>query len=136
MLRPIILAAILTLSLPILEHKVPDTLPQKELTCLHDNVYHEARGESREGMVAVAKVTLNRVGTYANSVCKVVYQKKQFSWTAKKHKKPKFCQECMDAIHIALNDSDFPATHYHNHTVKPKWGLTQVAVIGNHTFYF
>lgn len=87
-------------------------------------------------MVAVAKVTLNRVGKYAETVCKVVYQKKQFSWTAMRKKKPKFSQDIIDAAHIAINYSEFPATHYHNHTVKPKWGLTQVAIIGNHTFYF
>lgn len=55
----------------------------KEINCLALNIYHEARGEPREGQLAVGYVTMNRVvsGRYPNSVCKVVWQPKQFSWT-------------------------------------------------------
>lgn len=55
----------------------------KELQCLSLNIYHEARGEPSEGQLAVAYVTMNRVtsGRYPKSVCNVVWQSKQFSWT-------------------------------------------------------
>lgn len=55
----------------------------KETRCLALNVYFEARGEAAEGQLAVAMVTMNRVRSrhYPNSVCGVVWQKKQFSWT-------------------------------------------------------
>lgn len=55
----------------------------KELRCLALNVYFEARGEPAEGQLAVAMVTMNRVKNrhYPNSVCSVVWQRKQFSWT-------------------------------------------------------
>ncbi|MBP9669226.1 MAG: cell wall hydrolase [Candidatus Pacebacteria bacterium] len=51
--------------------------------CLIDNVYHEARGEIRTGRYAVIFSTLSRVlsGKYPNSVCGVVHQPWQFSWT-------------------------------------------------------
>ena len=54
-----------------------------EVHCLALNVYHEARGESLEGMLAVAAVTLNRVRDkrFPNRVCAVVWQPRQFSWT-------------------------------------------------------
>ncbi len=56
---------------------------EKELRCLALNVYFEARGEKTEGQLAVALVTMNRMKNrhYPNSVCGVVWQKRQFSWT-------------------------------------------------------
>ncbi len=55
----------------------------KELRCLALNVYFEARGEKPEGQFAVALVTMNRTKSrhYPSSVCDVVWQKRQFSWT-------------------------------------------------------
>jgi len=55
----------------------------KELRCLALNVYFEARGEKAEGQLAVALVTMNRMKSrhYPDSVCGVVWQKRQFSWT-------------------------------------------------------
>lgn len=67
-------------------------LPSKDAVCLARNVYHEARAGDPVGQLAVAQVTLNRVrlGTWGNTVCKVVYAKGQFSWTSrKKLAKPK-----------------------------------------------
>lgn len=54
----------------------------KELNCLTVAIYQEARGESILGQQLVAKVILNRVGhpSFPDTVCKVVFQPKQFSW--------------------------------------------------------
>ena len=48
----------------------------KELKCLATAIYFEARGESRQGQLAVAQVVLNRVKNpaYPNTICGVVYQ--------------------------------------------------------------
>ena len=53
------------------------------LACLIQNGYHEARGESLLGIVAVTEVVLNRVddNRWPDTVCEVVWQKNQFSWT-------------------------------------------------------
>jgi hypothetical protein len=60
-----------------------------QFRCLALNVYHEARGEPLDGMVAVALVTMHRVSTpsFPNTVCGVVKQSHspgsgecQFSW--------------------------------------------------------
>jgi hypothetical protein len=58
-------------------------LSEDDLFCMVHNVYHESRGESVLGQAAVAYVTLNRVRSpaYPDSVCDVVWQKGQFSWT-------------------------------------------------------
>lgn len=44
-------------------------------------IYHEARGESQEGKIAVGQVVMNRVksGKYPNTVYEVVWQRGQFS---------------------------------------------------------
>jgi len=51
-------------------------IPQEEITCLADNVYHEARNQSTGGWYAVIAVTLNRVkdSRFPNTVCEVVKQ--------------------------------------------------------------
>ncbi len=56
---------------------------KKELRCLAQNVYFEARGESADGQLAVALVTMHRVKSrrYPNTICNVVWQRRQFSWT-------------------------------------------------------
>ena len=56
---------------------------KRELLCLAQNVYFEARGERAAGQLAVAMVTMNRVKSrrFPSTVCKVVWQKRQFSWT-------------------------------------------------------
>jgi len=56
---------------------------KRELNCLALNVYFESRGELPVGQLAVAMVTMNRVESrrFPNSVCGVVWQKRQFSWT-------------------------------------------------------
>ena len=52
--------------------------------CLALNIYHEARGEPIEGQRAVASVTLNRTldPRWPSTVCGVVYDPQQFSWTS------------------------------------------------------
>ena len=54
-----------------------------EQDCLAKNVYFEARGEPRLDQVAVAHVTVNRAAarSFPRTVCGVVYQPGQFSWT-------------------------------------------------------
>jgi len=114
----------------------------KEFNCLVRNIYHEARGEPKAGKEAVGLVTMNRVRDprYPNTICKVVYQPGQFSWTAdntiSKKVNHKEWQLAINAATAAYNSvSKFRATHFHNTTVRPNWKLTKVAKIGNHIFY-
>lgn len=60
----------------------------KEIKCLADNIYHEARGEGIVGMFAVGNVVANRYksGKYQKNICKIVYQTHQFTWTSKTKK--------------------------------------------------
>lgn len=116
-------------------------LPDFDLECLIYNVYYEARGESRKGKLAVALVTLNRADK-SKSICKTVFEPYQFSWTIRPSKakinKKDWAASKEAAIQAYFNRDIlgvFNATHYHNHTVKPNWGLRKLRVIGNHIFY-
>lgn len=62
----------------------------QEVECLSKNIWYEARGESIKGKTMVANVVYNRMNygrPFANTVCGVVYQKSQFSWTLEANKK-------------------------------------------------
>jgi N-acetylmuramoyl-L-alanine amidase len=54
-----------------------------EERCLTDNIYHEARGESKKDWAIIMDVVLNRLklAHYPETICGVVYQRSQFSWT-------------------------------------------------------
>ena len=56
---------------------------EEQIHCLVQNIYFEARNQSNVGRKAVAWVTLNRVESdrYPDTICEVVWQDKQFSWT-------------------------------------------------------
>tara|TARA_B100002019_G_C21266715_1_gene599842 strand:- start:898 stop:1527 length:630 start_codon:yes stop_codon:yes gene_type:complete len=57
------------------EAKIPNS-KHREMICLAENIYFEARAEGVEGKAAVANVTRNRVESsrFPNSFCDVVYQ--------------------------------------------------------------
>lgn len=54
---------------------------RSDLNCMERAIYFEANRSSREGMIAVGNVVMNRVrsGQFPNSVCGVVSQKNQFA---------------------------------------------------------
>jgi spore germination cell wall hydrolase CwlJ-like protein len=125
------------------------TVDAEERKCLALNIYFEARGESRLGQIAVAWVTMNRVHSpdYPDTVCNVVWEDKQFSWTHDgKSDKPKDGVAWVQALFIAegiikhYNDYVDPtdgSTMFHSIKVNPKWNddYTRTARIDDHIFY-
>ena len=117
--------------------RLPNT---QEFECLVKNVYYEAGIESFRGKVAVAEVTMNRLKDprYPKTICGVVYQRKQFSWTIKPPKgtpDPKVWLESTQAAAVGYSNQTIDATHYHNFSVNPIWGLKRLYSIGQHIFY-
>jgi len=117
---------------------------EAEFKCLVKNIYYESRGEPVKGQEAVALVTLNRLKSprFSNSVCKVVYKHKQFSWTANRKlmmtDKVALAKAKLVAYRVLIGDhslGNFKATNFHAKYVNPGWGLTKVATIGQHIFY-
>lgn len=126
-------------------------VPNSNITCLAENIYHEARGEPVRGMYAVAFVTLTRAKSLAN-VCKVVYKSSiskskkicQFSWVCQNNKTIRDQKSWKRAKAIAkrvatgkLKDFTWAADHYHATSVNPFWADASkiTAQIGNHIFY-
>ena len=116
-----------------------------EKVCMALNIYHEARGEGFEGMIAVANVVVNRMRSkrYPSTACAVIYQHKQFSWTLDPHLKPvlQFSPEILRIASLALTgklkDNTGGALYFHAKRITPYWASSKrkTAVIGNHVFY-
>ena len=125
----------------------------RELGCLSQAIYFEARGETRQGQVAVAEVVMNRVRSpaYPNSVCGVVYQGShrttgcQFTFTCdgSLDRRPRGVawERAQQVATAVLQGYTRPvtqrATHYHTTGVNPVWnsGLVETTRIGVHIFY-
>lgn len=118
-----------------------------QVMCLAKNIYHEARGEGRLGMLAVASVTLNRVEDHrwGDTVCEVVYQRKQFSW-ANDGEQPildsKAWLQAHKLAHYAMTHRKArvtKATHYVHLKLDGRkgWmkGMKRLGTIGRHVFY-
>lgn len=116
-----------------------------EWHCMLKNIYHEARGDTVEGMQAVALVTLNRAAEKNKTVCEIVYEHKQFSWTAMKNVRNKALTDNFNAVSAVasdamagrLHDITNGATYYHAKSVTPYWvkAVNKVGAIGAHIFY-
>ncbi len=125
----------------------------RELQCLSEAVYYEARSEKSAGRKAVAEVVLNRVKNkhFPNTVCGVVYEGAerttgcQFSFacdgsTAKLPYGKYWEKSQQTAIHMMVGASGpmtRRATHYHTVDVSPKWAplLRQTRQYDSHVFY-
>jgi len=130
---------------------------RKQVNCLADNIYFEARSEPLAGQQAVALVTMNRVGSgvFPSTVCAVVKQKTdtvcQFSWWCEAKPKAQsiarqFDQELYGPIrlvaldtylnHDKIHDITKGSLFYHADYVSPGWHNLKVTVkIGQHIFY-
>lgn len=135
-----VLAAVMILC-PIAAHS-------SEFECLAKNIYFEARGESFEGQEFVAWVTLNRVGhkRYPDTICEVVWQDSQFSWTdnprsVKEHDAYRYAESVARYVLMQKSqgalDPTQGATMFHATKKSPFWksSFVKVARVGRHIFY-
>ena len=132
---------------------LPVPKSNKQMSCLAEALYFEARGEPIKGQLAVGEVILNRVEDtrYPSSICKVINQGTgrrfacQFTYT---------CDGKLETVHerqpyemalkiakILLTTHDRKltkgSTHYHSNYVNPEWSkkFQRVARFGRHIFY-
>jgi N-acetylmuramoyl-L-alanine amidase len=105
------------------------------LLCLALNVFYEARNTTDFDREAVAAVALNRSEQEHRSVCKVIAQPKQFSWTSRyrmvapKSKNVLEKKAWSHALEIArtvltnkrIRQRFANVYYYHTHYVKPVW---------------
>ena len=125
----------------------------RELECLSQAVYYEARGETPSGQAAVAQVVLNRVRhpAFPKSICGVVFQGAysrfgcQFSFACDGSMRRvrdsgawnRARKIAARALAGAVMSQVGSATHFHTTGVAPGWGprMLRVAQVGLHVFY-
>jgi spore germination cell wall hydrolase CwlJ-like protein len=126
---------------------------RRDLDCLTQAVYFEARGETARGQAAVAQVVLNRVGhpAFPKTVCAVVFQGAQrgrgcqFSFACdgsmRGRRETAAWERARNVAARALSGRVLgdvgAATHFHTTAVAPAWGsqMRRVAQVGMHVFY-
>jgi spore germination cell wall hydrolase CwlJ-like protein len=128
---------------------------EKEMKCLAEAVYFEARSEPERGQAGVAQVVLNRAqsGVYPSTVCGVVYQNRhrylacQFTFACEgkslRITEPgAWSTASRIARDVAEGRTYLPgvgnATHYHANYVRPWWvrHMDKREKVGKHVFYF
>ena len=130
-----------------------------ERECLAQAIYHEARGESALGQMAVANIIVNRArsGKFPGSLCGVIYQNAdkgryrcQFTfacdgrddtpgerraWLRSQDLAREVYAEYAQGQDVGVLPGS--ALYYHTTAVRPSWANTfsQVAVVDSHIFY-
>jgi spore germination cell wall hydrolase CwlJ-like protein len=127
---------------------------EQEKYCLKEALWFEARGESEQGIRAVANVIINRKisSRYPSTYCGVIWQYKQFSYTIPGYKgkplwiTPKTTEytalQQIDEIVQEVFDGRFRSVlpqsvlWYHTTSVNPKWSRKKktVRIVGRHVF--
>lgn len=134
-------------------------LATNERDCLAQAIYHEARGESADGQLAVANIIVNRALSrrYPSSLCGVIYQNAdkgryrcQFTFACDGRadapterrawaRSQALAQEVYARYAQGKSLGMLPksALFYHTTSVRPNWAYTysRVAQIGAHIFY-
>jgi spore germination cell wall hydrolase CwlJ-like protein len=155
--NPTMLAAYVETGYKTTEERVQ--IADTERDCLAQAIYHEARGESEAGQLAVANVIVNRArsGKFPSTLCGVIYQNAE-----KGRHRCQFTFACdgrsdapgerrawsrsaalAQAVYAefatgeAVGAVPKSALYYHTTAVRPSWANTYnaVAKIGSHIFY-
>jgi len=126
----------------------------RQMRCLAEAIYFEARSEPEQGQAAVAQVVLNRVrsGIYPTTVCGVVYQDRerpfacQFSFACEgkslRVEEPAYWAMATRIADAVVKGTNYDpklasAINYHAAYVRPFWASTlkRLDRIGLHIFY-
>lgn len=117
--------------------------------CLATAIFFEGRNQSVDGQRAIAEVIMNRVADsqWPDTICGVVNQRKQFSFThdgmsddPTQYIEPtawRLAQTIADETMAGIGMIGLTSTHYHTTAVHPSWlhSLKLDGQIGDHLFY-
>lgn len=143
---------------PMYAEQVPQHSTDEQ-RCIRQAIYHEARNQKLDGMLAVASVIINRKQSkhYPNTYCEVIEQRLQFSYVdqfKKRGKSPKINVKKLAAgdlhayrianqLAIEIINGQFTGVlpkeimWYARHEIKNYWTTKMVPKkqIGDHVFY-
>lgn len=130
------------------------TYTSRDVECMALNMYHEARGEGAQGMIAVGYVVLNRAASdqfRPKTACGIIYQQLvrgscQFAWTCDTHPDyPRETAAMQQARELAVRvlEGEVPnpigeSKYYVEKRIGvPSWArrLQVHSIIGNHRFF-
>lgn len=129
----------LFLSTPAWAVSVPTV--DRELECLTRNMYFEARGATEADKLAVAFVTLTRVvdPRWPDTICEVVYQRRQFSWANVNPNRPvtnplvyanlRLLAQQVLTQRITQDPAKGAQWYYNYHLVNPSWRAGKEATL-------
>ena len=134
--------------------KYGNAVTAKDINCMAQAIYFEARGEPYRGQIAVGQVVMNRLHhpIYPKDICQVVFQNQQmrnacqFSFACdgipETVTEPKPWAQAEEIARGVITGAMYlpevgKATHYHATYVYPDWAprLKRVAKIDHHIFY-
>jgi spore germination cell wall hydrolase CwlJ-like protein len=139
-----VLAALFATAVSAAAEEAPS---DRDLACLAEAVYYEARGEPVQGRAAVAYVVLNRAksGEFPETPCAVVAEGCQFSYRCDGRPESLAVRADRDAAFTTAKavltgvvaDPTHGALFFHASRIRPGWfeSRTRVGKIGNHVFY-
>lgn len=124
-------------------------ISEKDIDCMTQNIYFEARNQSEEGQYAVAEVVLNRTEDpeFPDNVCDVIKEKNtrvcQFSWYCdglpdqmRDREAIALAREIAIASLISKTNYTEGAKFYHAEYVSPGWNKKKkTKQIQDHIFY-
>jgi len=121
------------------------------LLCLATAIFFEARNEPIDAQYFVAEVVINRVQDerYPDTVCEVVFEDKQFSFTHDGKsddmaeydtyfdREAQHMSKLIAGDVINANSTSITSTHYHTASIDPFWNdvYTLDGQYGYHIFY-
>jgi spore germination cell wall hydrolase CwlJ-like protein len=115
----------------------PVSLHLRDVECIADAVYWEARGEPLAAQIGVASTILNR-----GRPCEVIHEPHQFSFRAKKRRVRSEIRAWSQACEVAILTASgavarYDSTHFHDTSASPRWtqGMTFLGQAGAMKFY-
>lgn len=121
----------------------PYRYTSRDKECLERAMFFESNRSSRDGMVAVGTVVMNRLrsGQYSDSICGVVGQKRQFApGVMTRQMNSKAMPDVQEAAEAVLKGERAPklnnAMHFHTAGLKfPYKNMHYITVAGGNAFY-
>lgn len=151
-----LLVPLLFLAAPLLAIEPPpyydmENRPLSDIECAAVNLYHESRSESDYANIYIMAVVFNREDSlrFPDSICDVVFQKSQFSWTSDGLSDEIKDLEQYDRLYrlvvraiinrVFIQSMSEGVDHYHTKAISPLWSrsdqMRYIGSVDNHLFY-